>query len=103
MRGWPWGPKGPRQSTQLNRANIHAPYPFPLPLNQQGAMDMDDEEEIAAILLRLQDTQLQSAPSADVSAAGAADKDSAVAGRRYGTRTAAGLKVGRRYTDLLGE
>ncbi|KFM27258.1 Ethylene-responsive transcription factor [Auxenochlorella protothecoides] len=68
-----------------------------------GAMDMDDEEEIAAILLRLQDTQLQSAPSADVSAAGAADKDSAVAGRRYGTRTAAGLKVGRRYTDLLGE
>lgn len=70
-------------------------------------MDLEEEEgEIAAILLKLQDTQLQSAASAELGADGA---DGGVAGaapgngRRYGTRTAAGLKVGRRYTDLLGE
>jgi hypothetical protein len=80
-----------------------------------GAMD----EEIAEILLhmRVADSNSPSASeerapvaanrraatnaAAAAAAHGAADASSI--GRRYGTRTAAGLKVGRSYTDLLND
>lgn len=96
-------------------------------------MDVGGEEEIAQILLnmRVQDTHSaepsthsmplpvpalttgphHSGPAAASSGRQYSSRGSAPSreagvgtdGRRYGTRTAAGLKVGRRYTDLLDE
>jgi AP2 domain len=86
-----------------------------------GAMD----EEIAEILLHMRVADSHS-PSASeelppvmgsrraataaaareaqtIGSLGAVDASNGSAGRRYGTRTAAGLKVGRRYTDLLND
>jgi hypothetical protein len=89
-----------------------------------GAMD----EEIAEILLHMRvadnnspsaseeippvtanrraaTNQAAAAAAAQAQAASlaAVDASNGSAGRRYGTRTAAGLKVGRRYTDLLND
>lgn len=67
-------------------------------------MELGAEEEIAQILLNMRVRDSSPAPSsagggASLGAGGGAGVDSG--GRRYGTRTAAGLKVGRRYDDLL--
>jgi len=84
-----------------------------------GAMDVGADEEIAQILLhmRVQDASgpgtaptanmMVETPSGGMGVGGRSSSVTASAttsnGRRYGTRTAAGLKVGRRYTDLLDE
>ncbi|GAB4813607.1 hypothetical protein N2152v2_000653 [Parachlorella kessleri] len=89
-----------------------------------GTLEMGEgEEEVVAILLKLQDTQLSAASSPPALApamaaaghfggAGAGRPPPAAvelmdpgvpAGRRYGTRMAAGLKVGRRFQELLEE
>jgi hypothetical protein len=67
-------------------------------------MEFGGEEEIAQILLNMR-VRDSPPPSAAVSFAGLPRGGAAVevGGRRYGTRTAAGLKVGRRYDDLLDE
>jgi hypothetical protein len=64
-----------------------------------GAMEFGGEEEIARVLLNMRVREGSAPPVGAGSGAGADD----AAGRRYGTRTAAGLKVGRRYNDLLDE
>ncbi|KAH7624481.1 putative Pathogenesis-related genes transcriptional activator PTI6 [Nannochloris sp. 'desiccata'] len=79
-----------------------------------GAMD----EEIAEILLHMRVADSNSPSASEERASLAASRRAGIttnaaslhgavdeqgAGRRYGTRTAAGLKVGRRYTDLLND
>lgn len=70
------------------------------------------DEEIAEILIHMRvadggspastDGAMPDAPLPRRAAAVAAIASNA-SGKRYGTRTAAGLKVGRRYTDLLND
>jgi uncharacterized membrane protein YgcG len=68
----------------------------------QGAMELGAEEEIAQILLNMRVRDSSPAPSSAGAATGGGGSGGVDSGgRRYGTRTAAGLKVGRRYDDLL--
>lgn len=68
-----------------------------------GSMELDSEQEVAQILLKLQHTQLEhsAAHSTRQQQHHRQSEPDPDGGRRYGTRTAAGLKVGRRYGHLL--
>jgi hypothetical protein len=66
-----------------------------------GAMEVGNEEEIAEILLKMRVVDGQSPRAGDAASSGASYFVERNVGRRYSTRAAAGLKVGRRYTDLL--
>lgn len=66
-----------------------------------GAMEVNNEEEIAEILLKMRVVDGQSPRAGDTSSSRASYFVERNVGRRYSTRAAAGLKVGRRYTDLL--
>lgn len=71
-----------------------------------GAMEVGTEEEIAEILLKMRVADGQTMLDVTVTHSqgdAPAGGDHAHIGRRYGTRTAGGLKVGRRYGDLLND
>ena len=62
-----------------------------------GAVDLGDEE-VAGLLLKLQETQL-----VELNTSAMGNHVHGGGGGRYGTRMAAGLKVGKRYDHLLDE
>ena len=72
------------------------------------------DEEIAEILIHMRvadpspgsmstDGQIQQDPQRKTAGVPATIANNNSSGKRYGTRTAGGLKVGRRYTDLLND